>query len=75
MFQAFELTLSVLLSQWWDFESVLTQPLSAGLLLAQGSCHINSSSPDLVSVTGSGLGSFVFVSGSRLLIAACAHLR
>lgn len=42
-----ELTLSVLKSEWQDFESVLTWPFSAGLLLAQSSCHINSSSPNL----------------------------
>lgn len=70
-----ELTLFVLISEWQDFESVLTWPFSAGLLLPQCSCHINSSSPNLESVMGSGINSFVFFSGTRLLISPCSHLR
>lgn len=70
-----ELTLFVLISEWQDFESVLTWPFSAGLLLPQCSCHINSSSPNLESVVGSGISSFVFFSGTRLLISPCSHLR
>lgn len=70
-----KLTLFVLISKWQDFESVLTWPFSAGLLLPQCSCHIYSSSPNLESVMGSGISSFVFFSGTRLLISPCSHLR